>query len=343
MKKAYTVFVLCFSIYCSQAQQTQIKGFVDTQEALVDSAGTKTHGFALGQFDLFITSQINDKTTFLGETVFEWDDSKQAFIVDVERIVIRYSVNNLLNLSTGKFHTPFGYWNSAYHHGALIQPTIQRPNIIRFEDEGGFLPVHQVGVQLDGSGLTNANLGYNFFVSNGQAEGNSGGTFNNKGSVAISGALNAEPISNLKLIVSAFNNTVPAGTVTYQNRILTENSNYTMLNASVAYFFGSLPIEFAAEYYNITNTMSTSGTSKLNGFFGYAGFTKFKIKPYLLYNSIQFQQGEKYFNANNLKGITGGVRYNFDPKAVVKLEYTSETTELTKTQSILRLQVAIGF
>ena len=345
MKKSLTLFLFCFTALYSHAQQTQIKGFADTQLAILDSAGTKSHGFALGQFDLFITSQINDKMTFLGETVFEWDPETNNFKLDVERVIVRYSVNNAFNISTGKFHTPFGYWNNAYHHGALIQPTIQRPNIVRFEDEGGFLPVHQVGFQIDGSGFTNANFGYNFFISNGQAQGNSGGTFGHKSSFAVSGAVNAEPIPNLKLIISAFNNIVPAGSATYQRVPLPENSNYTMLNASVAYFFGTLPIEFTAEYYNITNKMNTLGTSTLNGAFAYIGLSKYKVKPYLLYNSIQYQQGQavEYFRKDNLTGLTAGLRYNIDPKAVVKLEYTNEKTDLTNTQKILRLQVAIGF
>ena len=347
MKKSLTLFLFCFTALYSHAQQTQIKGFFDSQLALVDSSsiGKKSHGFAIGELNLFITSQINDKTSFLAESVFAWDDDKQNFRIDVERVIIRYSVSNLLNLASGKFHTPFGYWSNAFHHGTLIQPTIVRPNIIRFEDEGGFLPIHQVGLQLDGSGFTNSNLGYNLFISNGQAQGNSGGDFKQTGSVAISGAVNAEPIPNLKLIVSAFSNNVPAGSVTYQGIRLQENSNYTMLNATIAYFYGDLPIEFNAEYYSITNTMNVSGTSKLNGFFGYIGLKKFKLKPYLVYNSIQYQQNqsEQYFIKNNLTGFTAGLRYNIDPKAVVKLEYTNEKTDLTNTQKILRLQVAIGF
>src|SRR5262249_44493512 len=34
----------------------------------------------------------------------------------------------------------------AFHHGRWLQPTIDRPHVLRFEDNGGLLPVHQVGL-----------------------------------------------------------------------------------------------------------------------------------------------------------------------------------------------------
>ena len=47
------------------AQETQIKGFADVQTgAYEDHEKKTTHGFGLGQLDLFITSQIDEKTTF---------------------------------------------------------------------------------------------------------------------------------------------------------------------------------------------------------------------------------------------------------------------------------------
>lgn len=261
----------------------------------------------------------------------------------MERVIVRYSFSNYANLATGKFHTPFGYWNNAYHHGALIQPTIQRPTILQFEDEGGFLPIHQVGMQLDGSGITSKNIGYNLFISNGQAQGNSGGAFGYTGTPAISGAVNIEPVANLKFIASGFYNKVPAGSKTYQGIMLTEASKYRMLNASLVYFNNRAPVEFVIEYYNIGNTMNTTGLTQMNGVDAYVGLSRFKVKPYLVYNSIRFQAGERYFHKNNRDGITAGVRYNIAAKAVVKLEYSHEKTELIKSQNMLRFQVAIGF
>lgn len=343
MKKLLLIVISLAASTLARSQDTQIRGFLDLQAGIKsDSSKNKTHGFKVGQFDLFITSQIDDRTTFLGETVFEYDEESKSFVIDVERMIVRRSFTDVFNLGLGKYHSPFGYWNNAYHHGALLQPTIQRPNIVRFEDEGGFLPIHQIGVQLDGGGIGNKNFGYNLFVSNGQADGNSGGTFSYSGSPAISGGVNIEPVENLKLFASAFFNSVPAGTTTYQGVKLTEDSNYQMLNGSLAYFNGRLPIEFALEYYNVTNSSAT-GTSTMNGNFVYAGFTHYKLIPYILYNNIRFQQGEKYFNKNDVDSFSVGLRYSVAVKAVVKFEYSYEKSELLAAQNLVRFQVAIGF
>ncbi len=51
----------------------------------------------------------------------------------------------------GRFHTPLSYWNTAYHHGVYLQPSITRPGIAEYEDGGGILPMHTTGLLLDGS------------------------------------------------------------------------------------------------------------------------------------------------------------------------------------------------
>jgi hypothetical protein len=343
MKSIFLLFILFAFSLGGFAQETQIKGFNDVQVGNQSSQGNSSHGFAVGQFDLFITSRINDNTTFLAETVFEWDSENNTWVIDVERVIARYSFTNVINVSAGKFHTPFGYWNNAYHHGALIQPTIQRPNIVRFEDEGGFLPVHQVGLQLDGTFASKLNIGYNVLLSNGQSQGNSGGNFDHKSSMAVNWAVNMEPLDGLKFVVSGLSNRIPAGTTTYQGNTLLEDSFYQMYNASVAYFLGSLPIELCAEYYNVSNQMASVGTTRLNGFFGYIGFNKYKIVPYAVYNNIRYDATEKFFTKDDLDGITGGLRYSISPKAIVKLEYTRETTQSIGSLDLIRAQFAIGF
>jgi len=51
----------------------------------------------------------------------------------------------------GRFHNPQGYWNTQYHHGAYLQTSISRPGIEQFDDDGGVLPSHFIGAQLDGT------------------------------------------------------------------------------------------------------------------------------------------------------------------------------------------------
>jgi hypothetical protein len=134
--------------------KTVIHGFTDVTYLTGGNNTGRTSAFGLGQFDLYITSRISDRLSFLGETVFEFDDASSEFVVDVERVIVQYALTEHLRLDAGKVHTPLGYWNNAYHHGLVMQPTIERPQLVQFEDDGGPLPVHTVGVQLSATNRT---------------------------------------------------------------------------------------------------------------------------------------------------------------------------------------------
>ncbi len=106
-------------------------------------------GFQAGEFDLFITSRLSDHLSFLAETVFSADTSN-AFTVDIERYQLTYRLNDYFSASAGRFHTAIGYYNTAFHHGTWFSTAEGRPIMYLFEDSGGVLPVHTVGVTTTG-------------------------------------------------------------------------------------------------------------------------------------------------------------------------------------------------
>ena len=124
-------------------------------------------GFALGQFDLFASHQIGENTRGFVEFVFEGEGG--GFVVDLERLSVQYSFDERFSLAAGRFHTPIGYWNNVYHHGALLQDTVTRPSFIDFEDGAdAILPMHTVGLFATGSFETGTGqIGYEFMIGNG--------------------------------------------------------------------------------------------------------------------------------------------------------------------------------
>ena len=50
----------------------------------------------------------------------------------------------------GRFHSAIGYYNTAYHHSAWLQTTTGRTFLFQFEDQGGILPIHNVGATASG-------------------------------------------------------------------------------------------------------------------------------------------------------------------------------------------------
>src|SRR5581483_7638069 len=127
-----------------------------------------TNSFVLGQLDLFITSQLSEKVNFVTEMVVESDD-RNAFGVELERMMLQYSHNDYFNIAFGRYHTAIGYYNTAYHHGTWFQTEVGRPFLFNFEDDGGPLPVHGVGVTANGR-IPSGKLGLHYVaeVSNGR-------------------------------------------------------------------------------------------------------------------------------------------------------------------------------
>jgi hypothetical protein len=105
--------------------------------------------FQSGEFDLFMTSKLSDHLSFLGEVVLGPDDTNE-FGVDIERYQLTYRANRYFSASAGRFHTSIGYYNTAYHHGTWFSTAEGRPIMYLFEDSGGILPVHMVGLSFTG-------------------------------------------------------------------------------------------------------------------------------------------------------------------------------------------------
>ncbi len=156
----------------------RIRGFGDIAFHGSDEPGTNS-AFTLGQLNLFVTSDISEKFKFLGEIVFEGgpDDiygvpagETNKFSVDLERYLLQYSQNDYFNLSVGRYHTAIGFYNTAYHHSTWFQTTTGRPLMFEFEDRGGILPIHNVGVSATGR-IPSGALGLHYIaeVGNGRS------------------------------------------------------------------------------------------------------------------------------------------------------------------------------
>lgn len=157
----------------------QIRGFGDVTLHGSDLKGDHT-AFSLGQLNLFVTSDLSEKFRFLSEIVFEADTTNTVG-VDVERLLLQYSKNDYFNLAVGRYHTAIGFYNTAYHHSAWLQTATGRPLLFQFEDNGGILPIHNVGASLSGL-IPSGKLGLHYIaeIGNGRA----------------SSSLNAEAVQN---------------------------------------------------------------------------------------------------------------------------------------------------
>src|SRR5262245_13283079 len=142
-------------------------GFGDATWKKTDKRGA-ANTLTLGQFTLMPTATLSDHLSMLAEIAFK-GRSDNVIFVDLERVLLRYSFAEGLALSAGRYHNAIGYYNTAYHHGAWLQTTIERPLIFAF---AGPLPIHGVGLTARGTFPGRAlRLEYVAEVGNGRRSG----------------------------------------------------------------------------------------------------------------------------------------------------------------------------
>ncbi|MBP7147268.1 MAG: hypothetical protein KBD01_06965 [Acidobacteria bacterium] len=156
--------------------EMQLRGFSDVsyhsahasnETGATDGAGPhdEDSSFALGQFNMFITSQLADRLSILSEVVVD-ANSENRIAIDLERLFLQYAFNDYLNVSFGRYHTAIGWYNTAYHHAAWLQTATGRPRLFAFS---GFLPIHEVGISSTGR-IPSGSLGLRYLaeVGNGR-------------------------------------------------------------------------------------------------------------------------------------------------------------------------------
>ena len=143
----------------------RVMGFGDFN--YVATEADRQEGFHMGQMVGHVIADIDEGLNFFGEVSVTGKDN--GYSIEVERVLVRYDFDDVFRISAGRFHTPVGYWNTAFHHGSWLQTSTARPEMIKFGSR--FIPTHFVGLIAEG-GLPShpSGLGYSLGVGNGRAE-----------------------------------------------------------------------------------------------------------------------------------------------------------------------------
>lgn len=330
-KKNILLIVLFLGVSSSLYSQTLIKGFI---EANTSYANDKM-SFGFGEQDLFITSEINDRISFLGETIFKYDPSASTkFGVSIERVVIKYNIKGNHNFLIGKHHTPINYWNDTYHHGRVFFPTVERPSLFT----ENIIPLHTTGISLQGHDLGKIRFGYDLMVGNGLG---SGEIKDNDKYKSLTLAVHVKPYKKLRIGASFYRDIISKGAEVH-GKIQQWEVKQNIFTGSIANF--GKKIEFLAEGSLTNNHTDTTGSKTTLSSYAYAGYKiTEKIIPYVRVDNIDYQEGEIFYTRNNTTSFLGGIRYQFNYLAVVKLEYAYTHSKLFRSANKVTFQFAIGF
>jgi len=313
------------------AQDTHIRGFVDLGANLQDDKV----GFGFGEYDLFITSELNDHVTFLGETVFRYDKTMEhEFEVSIERVIVNYNYYGNHSVLIGKQHTQINYWNESYHHGRVFFPTVGRPLLFEYD----FIPLHTMGVALQGLNLGKLKLGYTLLVGNGIG---SKEVSDNDKYKSLTASVHIKPAENLQLGVSFYNDIISEGADEH-GFIFPEKTNQQIYTGSIAYFGKKYELLTETSYLN-NHTASAGNNGSLASYL-YTGIrVKDKWVPYIRLDYLDFDKYAPYLGNDDTKSVAAGLRYEVNYLLVLKLEFQHDDHDVLGSMNKLTAQVAIGF
>jgi hypothetical protein len=335
------VGLLICSVQRTAAQRTEIKGFVDVSSSYQDGRVN----FGLGEQDLFITSEITERLSFLGETVFKYSfDSPTDFNISIERVILKYNYAGNHSVLSGKHHTPLNYWNDTYHHGRVFFPTVERP--LLFSE--GIIPLHTTGVSLQGQNLGRLRFGYDLMLGNGLG---SGDIADNNPFKSLTAAVHVKPINGARFGVSLYHDVISKGSLLHNHSngsstVALDRILQRIVTASVAYndSLFSKKYELLAESSMAMNTADSLGTQNAVASYVYAGLRLTeKIIPYVRVDDIRYHKQEVYFHDHRVQSFVGGLRYELSYLAVFKLEYQHTNHYSTADTDQMIFQVAVGF
>jgi|SRR5579863_266297 hypothetical protein len=309
--------------------------------------------FLFGSLDLFMTARLSDKVSTLGEVLFIAQNNN-VIELDVERLLLQYRQSDYFTAAIGRFHSWVGYYNSTFNYGEFLETTTDRPFIYAFDDQGGVLPMQEVGVTLTGK-IPSGTMGLHYVVEvgNGRAWGpgveaaQNNQDANNGKSINGGLFLRPEAIFGLQLGFSLRHDNLSIPGPAVSETIATVhgvfiNSNYEILNEGVLvrHVEPTGPVFRTTAFY----TQFSRRFRAWRPYFRYQYFNANDHDPLYLYASPN-DYSPAYVNAfvGRVNGPSTGVRYDFTQHSALKLQYDRISERGLATVNGLTFQIAFTF
>lgn len=303
-----------------------VHGFSDINIGNHNPFHPKEEGASLDNLNLYLTPRLGDKWLSLFELTFEVDYAGEVG-VDIERGQVGYQFSDAATVWVGRFHTPYGYVNTALHHGVWLNDSLRRPAFLMFEDQGGVLPAHTVGAWLTGGARgEGGKVLYDVFAGNGQQiiEGlidmRSGG--NEHGKLIYGGRLGYQwtsgPLEGLTVGVNAFDSKIS------DDRMPEDLTEVRVAGAFAVYDTDAWEVLSEAYWFNDVDVYQGLGTHRSQAYFAQVGYRLPNFVPYARYERAHLDQTDQYFSQQMAGGsyyrTAAGLRHDLNEKIAIKFE-----------------------
>jgi hypothetical protein len=296
-------------------------------------------GFTVGQAVAHFTASLDNSLRVFGE--FSMTAKDDEYKTGIERMIVRYDFSDRFKLSAGRYHSPIGYWNSAFHHGAWLQTTTSRPEMAKFGSK--IIPIHFVGVLLEGSLPQNKlGLSYSAGFGNGRheniAQAGDAGDINSERAWLFQ--VNASPhrFFGLKTGIGYYSDRVSPGD--------RPDIDEKTLSAYVAWENESPEIIFEylhSEHEFVADSSVNGDVDAWYAQFAYRLSGRKNVwKPYARYEKTEVDDTDPLLGDQGLdyEAAILGVRWDFSPYAALKGEYRNEEFDSGGREDNFRLQVS---
>lgn len=327
-----------------------VHGFADVGAGSRTATDPDRKGFVVGSLDFYLTPELGDRVRSLFELNFEVDEEGEI-ATDLERAQIGYQVADSATVWLGRFHTPYGYYNTAFHHGQQISMALRRPRFIQFEDEGGVMPAHTVGLWMTGGHrFSSGRWTYDAFMGNAQRIED--GTLN----MAQAGLSSAEMTfgGNLGYLPGGSLDGLKVGAsfmaANVEDDAVVPNRT-RVLNFGLYGVYDTDQWENIIEFYHWDNDDRSGATGSHTSDAGFVqvAYRMNRFSPYARYERASLDQADAYFAAQATGGSyyrsAIGIRFDLDLSAAIKLELarTVNTDRTGDEFSEALMQYAIRF
>ena len=303
-----------------------VHGFADVNIGTHNPFNPNEKGASVNNFDLYLTPRLGDKWLSLVELNFEVDSAGDVG-VDMERAQLGYQFSDAATAWVGRFHTPYGYVNTAFHHGVWLNDSLRRPAFLGFEDQGGVLPAHTIGAWLTGAVHgEGSKLLYDAFAGNaqqiidGQIDMRTGG--NDHGKLIYGGRVGyqwtAGPAEGLLVGVNAFDSKID------DDQLPQNLTDVRVAGAYAVYDTDTWEVLSEVYWFSNINLYQSVGTHRSNAYFAQVGYRLPNFVPYARYERTNLDQTDQYF-AHQLSGgsyyrSAVGFRRDLNQKVAFKIE-----------------------
>ena len=270
------------------------------------------NGFVIGQAVGHLSASLAERISLFSEATVSARDKE--YKIELERLFVRYDHSDAAKFSIGRFHTPLGYWNAAYHHGAWLQTAAARPFVIKFGSQ--VIPIHFVGLVFEGNVPSGDwSIGYAAGVGNGRSDPIS--------RAGDAGDINSRRAWFAGVRASSFGG-IRIGATVYSDVASPEAGpevDETIISGYAVYDKG--PIEIIGEYHHLDHESRTGPEQDTsNGYylqFGYRFPSRYPLTPYARYEEVDVGDDDPLLQGRGLDQNAKVIGLRYDLAATVAL------------------------